>query len=431
MSGRIEILFGLLARSSQTGVMLAAAALVAWRMPVVEQGFYWAFLSLGALVPIGEFGLTPVVLQTASHYAARGDTDGLHRFWRSARRFAGAVVPVASAAVLGLGWILFASSAQPGTAPAWHWPWTLYVLLLAAAQLLSPALGYIEGAVSAADSWRFQARLEIASGAVLLAALALGAGLWSVTLYGLARFAAFAALTLARRAQFPPVRGDGIGAGAWKHEILPYQWKLAVSAVTGFLIFRAFTPVVLAQMGPEAAARFGLTLAVMGSWLAITVAWPASQTARIGQLASRQDRRELRAAFRGMLGGSSLFAAAGALLILAALQALEALGIPYGARSAGYAATALLLGAAVLQHVVLCASILLRSERRDPLLPYSVSGSLITVCALWYAAGAGGLVHVALAYFLCSCLGFAMGMHAFRANIADWRYYLRPHRASP
>ncbi|MCC6211770.1 MAG: hypothetical protein IT513_12075 [Burkholderiales bacterium] len=423
MTQRAEVLFGLLTRLAQTTVLFASAALVVWRLPPPDQGYYWAMTGLGGLVQVGELALTQVVLQTSAHHVARGDRVQLARFWRTARLLACCLVPIAALAVLACGFALLGSH-EAAREPAWRIPWVAFVIALAGCQLLGPWIGFIEGAVSIAASWRFQGRLEAVSGVALLAALALGAGLWSLVAYAALRFVLIASWVVLRRADFRRPAADGYRVAEWLREVWPYQWKLAVTAVTSFFIYRAFTPIVFAGLGPDAAARFGLSVAIMASWLSITVAWPSSQIGRIGSLASQEKRDELRVTFRTMLYASTAFTAMGALLILAALRAADLVGIPYSAKSAGLGATAMLLAAGVLHHVVLCASVLLRSERRDPLLPYSIAGSLITVVALWYATRMGNLSYVAFAYLACACLGLLMGWHAFARHVPSWRRYL-------
>ncbi len=44
------------ARLAHGGVMLAALALLLWRMPTAEQGFFFSFLSLGGFLLVGGLG---------------------------------------------------------------------------------------------------------------------------------------------------------------------------------------------------------------------------------------------------------------------------------------------------------------------------------------------------------------------------------------
>ena len=152
--------------------------------------------------------------------------------------------------------------------------------------------------------------------------------MWSLVAYAALRFVLIASWAALRRADFHRPAADRYGVDEWLREIWPYQWKLAVTAVTSFFIYRAFTPIVFAGLGPDAAARFGLSVAIMGSWLSITVAWPSSQIGRIGALASQQKHDELRTTFRTMLYASTAFTAIGALLIIAALWTADLAGIP-------------------------------------------------------------------------------------------------------
>jgi len=49
----------------------------------------------------------------------------------------------------------------------------------------------------------------------------------------------------------------------WMSEVWPFQWKIGLSMLSGFLIFRAFSPLILIEKGPVLAGQFGLTFSVM------------------------------------------------------------------------------------------------------------------------------------------------------------------------
>jgi len=416
MTGRHEVPYALVARGIQGSVMLGAAAIMIWRVPAAEQGFLWVFMSLGALQQAGDCGLTQVVLQTANFHAARGDASGLAGFWRLAKRIAAAIVP-AAALIAYLAGAFFFNASDDAAAPSWGAPWTAFVLATMSAQLLFLGVAYVEGAVSVTESWRFQAWLEGSSGLVFLSGLWWSAGLWSVVLYSAARCAVTAAWLLSRRRKFAGARPAAYGLADWRREVWPYQWKVALNAFTGILIFRALTPIVLAEHGAAAAGRFGFSLAMMNTWLSFTVVWPQSQTARIGTALNRQQLTELQRIFRAMLASSTAFASAGAAAALVFLWGIERTSPTFASGYAGLGTTGLLLAAAIVHHVVFCIAVLLRSERRDPLLPFSIFGSLITLGVVWLAAHSGPLLHVAAAYFLCACVGLALVLATFHARL--------------
>jgi hypothetical protein len=416
MNARHEIPYALIARGLQGGVLLGAAAIMIWRVPAAEQGFLWVFMSLGALQQAGDCGLTQIVLQTTNFHAARGDAGGLAGFWRLAKRIAAATIP-AAALLAYLAGVCFFDAADEAGIPPWHAPWGAFVLATMAMQMLFLGVAYIEGAVSVAQSWRFQAWLEGISGLAFLAGLWSGAGLWSLALYGAVRAAAIAAWLASRRADFTRAAPADFGLAGWRRDIWPYQWKVIASAFAGILLFRALTPVVLAEQGAVAAGRFGFSLALMNIWLSLTAVWPASQTARLGTALNQENLTSLRQIFRSMLAGSTAFAFAGAIAALAALWLLELASPVFASGYAGLAATGFLLAAAVIHHLLICIAVLLRSERRDPLLPFSIGGSLFTLCIVWLAAHFGSLANIAAAYFVCTCIGLALVLATFHANL--------------
>jgi hypothetical protein len=373
-------------------------------------------MSLGALQQAGDCGLTQIVLQTANFHAARADPGGLAGFWRLAKRIAAATIPAAALIAYFVGVVLFDATGEAAMLP-WHAPWAAFVLATMAMQLLFLGVAYVEGAVSVAQSWRFQAWLEGISGLAFLAGLWTGAGLWSLAMYAAVRAAVIAAWLASRQSDFTGAAPSGFHLADWRRDIWPYQWKVIASAFAGILLFRALTPVVLAAQGAAAAGRFGFSLALMNTWLSLTSVWPASQTARLGTALNQENLTSLRQVFRSMLAGSTAFAAAGAVVALASLWALQRLSTAFASGFAGLEATGFLLAAATIHHLMICIAVLLRAERRDPLLPFSIVGSVLTIGIVWLAAHFGSLADVAAAYFASACLGLALVMVTFRARL--------------
>ncbi|HLX82088.1 MAG TPA: hypothetical protein VKS43_16035 [Burkholderiales bacterium] len=416
MTGRHEIPYALIARGIQGSVMLGAAVIMIWRVPAAAQGFLWVFMSLGALQQAGDCGLTQVVLQTANFHAARGDAGALAGFWRLAKRIAAATIP-AAALIAYLAGMFFFDAAGDAAATPWHASWAAFVCGTMTAQLLFLGVAYIEGAVSVTASWRFQACLEGISGFAFLLGLWSGAGLWSAVLYAAVRTTVTAAWLASKRRHFGRALPAEYGLADWRREVWPYQWKVALNAFTGILIFRAMTPVVLAEHGAAAAGRFGFSLALMNTWLSLTAVWPLSQTVRLGTALNRENLAEVRRIFRATLAGSTVFAVAGAAAALAALWAIETASPGFASAYAGLEATGFLLAAAVGHHLLFCIAVLLRSERRDPLLPFSIGGSLFTLGVVWLAAHIGTIANVAAAYFVCTCIGLALVLATFHAQL--------------
>ncbi|MEK7752197.1 MAG: hypothetical protein AAB654_09800, partial [Acidobacteriota bacterium] len=83
---RPEVILALLTRGTQGLVLLGAAVCVVWRLTPVEQGVFFVYISLGALLQLSDFGLAYASLQTASHLAVPGGERSFARFRQKAHR---------------------------------------------------------------------------------------------------------------------------------------------------------------------------------------------------------------------------------------------------------------------------------------------------------------------------------------------------------
>jgi hypothetical protein len=135
----------------------------------------------------------------------------------------------------------------------------------------------------------------------------------------------------------------------------------------------------------------------MNMLIVVTTAWPLSQAARYGGLIQRKQFGELRRAFWPMCISSSLVAGLAALALFLALTWTREHELQYIDRFADTVTTGILLATAVAHHVTHCFSVVLRAERRDPTLPFTVIGSVVLVAVIWLCARYGGPRDIALA----------------------------------
>src|SRR5581483_8026760 len=111
----------------------------------------------------------------------------------------------------------------------WRVPWVLFVVACCCKRGLAPALAYLEGSVSVARSWRIQTVLEFCSGSVLVGGLLFFSGLWSLVWFESSRIVVSLAWIMSQRKYFGALSGPLLTIAEWKREILPFQWKVAVS----------------------------------------------------------------------------------------------------------------------------------------------------------------------------------------------------------
>jgi len=71
-----------------------------------------------------------------------------------------------------------------------------------------------------------------------------------------------------------------------------------------------------------------------------------------------------------------------------------------------------------VHHMVQCFAVVLRAERREPLMPISVVGGLLTVLVVWIAARYGGTPEIALANLSCALVGIPIAFAYYQRFMA-------------
>ena len=416
-----EIAFALLTRGTQGAVMLVAMLGIPQFLSHQEQGLFFVFISLGALLQLGEFGLAYATLQIASHLAAVDDLTQLAQLRHQARRLNLTLLTAATLIVGCLGLLLFyRGSDMRENGVHWVAPWLAFIVTVFVTQLVNLEITLIEGSSSASAAWRIRLTQEILAGLIFIAALFGGAGLWSLSAYWAMRSVVAASWTYARRLRRREMPDKTTGVFDWRTDAWPFQWRIGLSALSGFLIFQAINPIVLIEKGAIVAGQFGMSLAMMNMVLLVTSAWPLSQASRYGRLIGLQRFAEVRRIFWRVTVSSTLFAASAALALLFLLQLLAAYEMPFAMRTAGTISTAALLATGVAHHIVQCFAALLRAERREPLLTVSVLGGLLNVTAVWIAAHLSSPHAIAFASLGCALIGIPLAAMYYRRSSMRW-----------
>lgn len=399
----VEARWALLTRAMQGLGALLAVACVVRGYGVELQGLFFTFLSLAALIQLGDFGVGYASLQMAGHLRAQGDWAAAAQLRRQARRrglaWLGGVGLLTGAAV---AWRLPAGAGQP-----WLGAWCALAAAAMALQWAQVELAWLEGARSVGLVWRLRFGQEALGAVIFVTSLLAGAGLWSLVLYFSIRAAVPLLWWLAAGREEGGAAPSSQAATpfSWARQLWPFQWRIGLSALAGFLVFQALNPLLLLSQGAAATARFGIGLAVMNMLLLLSTAWPLSQAARFAALLGGHDRAAVRSRLAGLLHASLALAALAALAAWCALWLLLAWQPLLAERLPDLATLALLLVAGLAHHATACYAVVLRAERLEPLLRLSVIGGLAGLLFIAAVARVAGLPAIAAAHLACTLLG--------------------------
>jgi hypothetical protein len=428
----------MLTRGTQGAAALVSIALVARLFDRATQGYYFTILGFVAFVQLAEFGLTYAVMQSASHEGVSslptgdrltepGSSERLSALLRGATRFNAAITLLSTLVIAGIGTRMLVAGESTGSTATGGWvmPWMTGIVAVAATQLLNPRVSLLEGAGFVSPVWFFRFVQEGLAALALWTALLVGWGLWAIGLSYVTRAVA-GAIWLGsgwRRDYFATLAHVESRTGRetyWWSEVWPFQWRIGVSALSGYLIFQFFTPLIFTIKGPAVAGQFGMTLALTNGLLTATTAWLSSQAPLFGQLIATRSYDQLDRVFVRSLRSSFWLVLVVGCAIAAIVVMLARLHHPLAERVLPPGPFALFVAATVVNHVIFAMAIYLRAHRREPLMLSSVIGAVTTPILVAYVGHRAGVTAIAASYLSVTVLGLGITAAIFLSRVRAW-----------
>jgi len=396
----------------------------------VQQGYYYALLSLVSLQAIFELGFSFVVQQLAAHesvhleYRPDGTFQGhpaaysrLASTLQLTVRWYSRAAMVLVAVLVPLGWVFFSSHRHAADHVAWRAPWIFAAVACSATFLLTPFYSFIDGC-GQVQQVAFMRMAEAAAAAVSAwIAMISHHGLYAPGMI-ICGQAMVGAVFLWRRRRLLaalyryPVNEHTI---SWRSEVWPFQWKIAVSWICAYFTAQAFIPLLFSLSGPVQAGQMGMSLSISSYLSVLLLSWISTKATPFGQLIAQRRFVELDELFF-----RTMRQALGLLLLIAgaALGAVVLLGIVYprlAHRMVPPHVFALLLVAMTCNFVVQGLAIYLRSFKREPFLYVYLATATIAVTLVALTAHRWGAMGAAVSYAISTGgVGLTSGMMIFR-----------------
>jgi O-antigen/teichoic acid export membrane protein len=437
--------FTVLARFWSSAAGLVTITLIARFLSPAEQGYYYTFGSLVALQIVFELGFSFVILQVASHERAELSISSDYEITgaqlaharlasviqKSVRWYSLAAVVMAGA-LLPAGFYFFSKHQHAGTMVSWQLPWCFAVLMAALNFQLDPFLSFLEGCgyVPEVAGLRF---VQSATGSLLAWIVLIDHhGLFapSMMLLGMAA-TSLVWLTGKRKLLLGLLRYKaGAGKILWSREVWPFQWRIAVSWLSGYFLFWIFNPVLFAYRGPVEAGKMGMSLSLANAIQAIAVSWVSTKSAPFGTLIARKEYRRLDESFFQAIGQSCAVAFAGALAAWLGCVYLNLEHFKFAQRLLAPPWFGILLLYMIVNVIVSAEAYYLRAHKQEVFFVNSVVGAIaVTLCTVIFGRryGASGIV-------VSTCLlnwgGLVWATYKFRKYRKLWHSAQKLHVSS-
>jgi len=380
-----------------------------------EQGFHYTFASILSLQIFFELGLSYVILQFTSHEKAQlewtsegtlqGDAVAKSRIsslLRVALGWYSVAAALVIAVVLPVGYVFFGNYQPTAVSVGWQLPWIWIVLVSACTLWISPIYATLEGCGLVADIAVLRIWQGVVGSLLFWLALSQGWGLFAApvsTTIGLLWGVGW--LWFKKRTFLFDLLASHVRATvmSWRHEVWPFQWRIALTWFTSYFIFQLFNPVLFVFYGAVAAGRMGMSSNIVAAISTMAIAWVTTKAVPFGGLIAKREFKKLDHMFFLCLWQSLLVVVVGGVTFWLAAFYLYYIHHPLSQRLLDPVPLGLLIATATLNQVVGAEAVYLRAHKQEPFLGLTVLSACLIGLSTYFAGKQFGAMGMMAGYF--------------------------------
>ena len=405
----------------------------------IEQGFYYTFGSILAIQVFFELGLNGIITQyvahEASHLTQKGDryvgedkylsrmASLLHFCIKWYGILAGLLFLILSVA----GYVFFSHFYKAESLVDWHLPWILLSIGTTFYFLLSPFIAFIEGLGKVKEVAKIRFGQQVTTMFVVWSGLFLGLKLFvggvstMIGLCILCWFFAIKFLPLLRNIYLTKITERV----SYRREIFPFQWKIAISWVSGYFIFQLFNPVLFATEGAVVAGQMGMTLTVLNAILGFTLSWISTKVPLFSGLIAQKEYIKLDGLFNSTLFQSTAINFIALIGMFAVVFGIRYFNIEMGGKNLGnrflpYIPMLFMMVPILLNHIIAALATYLRCHKREPMMIQSITLGLLCSLSTIFLSRYFGIMGMTAGYLILSILSFTWTYFIFVTKKRKW-----------
>lgn len=412
--------------------------LIAKYFTAPEQGYYYTFGSILSASVFLELGLGVVLTQFASHEFAYlswnedgsllGDKDSLSRLLsilRKSLKWYGVLSVLYFLILIPVGIIFFGSSPD-ATNVNFLIPWIFLVFFNSLGLFIYPILAIIEGCGKVAELQKMKFyQLSLGAVSVWLIIFMKG-GLLAATILAFTNFLVsiiwlnnnFKGLILQLRLRDNKFNYHQI---SWRYEIMPMQWRIALSWTSGYIIFQLFNPLLFKYQGATVAGQMGMSLSVANAIQNTSMAWISTKVPLYGSLIKKKKYNQLDNIYLNSTKHGITFALFLSIFAIIFIYFIKIYFPSYGDRILSVESIAALFFANIINIKIFSIAGYLRAHKEEPFLINSLVTAFVMVIVSWYCARY--LSVEILCYSIAAInlfIGLPMAFFIFKKKRIDW-----------
>jgi len=431
------------ARIVQGGTGIASVFFITSFLTGVEQGFYYTFGSILALQVFFELGLTGIMTQYVAHEVSHLTFNPETLCYEGEERYRSRlaslvhfcvkwylVLSIVVMVVLNVvGFVYFSKYGDSAHSNVeWRIPWILLSVASAFRLFVSPftnifmGLGYVKEMSKL--SFYMQFLQPVATWICLACGLKLyviGVGYLLSTLWW---------FVFVYRERLMPIllhlwEENITDRVSYMKELFPYQWRIALSWVSGYFIFQLFNPVLFATEGAIVAGQMGMTLQAINAIQSFSMNWINTKIPLYSKLIALKDYVQLDKIFNKTLLQMTNVCFVLIIVFFLALWMLDVTQLRIGKnvlsdRFLSYLPTLIMVIPMYLQQYVYSWATYLRCHKREPFLVNSIVSGILCCTSALVLGQTFGLYGLTLGYCCISICMMPWGYWIYKTNKQKW-----------
>lgn len=429
------VAFTVLTRLIQAGGGIVSIIFIAKFLSEKEQGYYYTFASIVAIQVFFEMGLTAIITQYTAHEVAHiedilADGNDEETYYRS--RVASllqfcvkwfGVLSLFLLVVLLIAGFVFFTVYSPSVNVNWQLPWVILCISTALNLFIDPILAFFDGLGHVKDMAKVRLLQKSANIILLIILLVCNCKLYSIAIASVVSICInYGQILFTPRLKVLKTvwRLKGKDIINYYQEIFPYQWKIALSWISGFFIFQLFNPVLFATEGPVVAGQMGMTLQAFNGITALSMGWITTKVPTFAQYIAKKDYSSLDSLFATVLKNVMIVNIFLTCFFVAAINVLRYQHIAFANRFLSNYPLMVMAAAVILNQLVFSMATYLRSHKKEPMLVQSITFGILTALSTFILGNMFGVRGLTTGYSVLTVFSVFWTYQIFNKSKALW-----------
>jgi len=419
---------------------IVSIVLVVKYLSGVEQGFYYTFGSIVAIQIFFELGLNGIITQYVAHETSNLKWESKHKLKGESKYLSRlssllhfsikwylcfASILLVTLIIVGLLFFKRFDTSEGNV--SWLIPWILLSIGTVVNLIFSPIMAFIQGLGRVKEIAQIQFLQQLLRLTFVWTSLIWGAKLFVLGIGSFVNVLIFILFLISKYRKILKNIWEVtiIEKVHYRSEIFPYQWKIALSWISGYFIFQLFNPVLFATEGAVVAGQMGMTLAALNGILSISLAWITTKVPLFSGLIAQNEYSKLDLIFNKTLKQSVLINLGALLLMVFSIIIIRYFKIEMGGKLLGnrfldYIPMFLMMIPIFLNQFISSWATYLRCHKKEPFLINSIVGGLLCFLSTVILGKYFGVIGVTTGYFLITLSMFLWAFYIFRIKKIEW-----------